>query len=115
MKLGTLVEAKPALERLASEKMPAKVSYKIARIIRLVNPFLEDYDMVIKKLFEKYAEDIEGVRSVPKDKFEEFKDEVMAIREEEVEPPLPYKLLLDELPESMTAFDLMALDWLIED
>jgi hypothetical protein len=53
MKLSELVEAQPALQRLANEKMPVKVAYAIAKNLRAVKPEVEAFEETRLKLLEE--------------------------------------------------------------
>jgi hypothetical protein len=44
MKVVDLLNAAPILQRLADQKMPAKMAYALAKNFRLVNQEIEDYD-----------------------------------------------------------------------
>ncbi len=44
MKVVELLNAAPILQRLADQKMPAKLAYALAKNFRMVNQEIEDYD-----------------------------------------------------------------------
>ena len=43
MKLSELVRAEPALAELANQKMKAKASFRLAKIVNQVSPHLESF------------------------------------------------------------------------
>ena len=105
MKLSDLVNSRAALTTLNQEKLPAKVAYRISKIIRLVDPELEAYGKALNELIVKY--DLKQGDKVPP----EFAKDLTDILAEDVTIEVP-KLDITDLP-SMTAADMQALDWLI--
>ena len=122
--LRELLEAQPALQRLSTEKLPVKVAYNVARMMRAVQPEIEDFykqrNALVKECgVTRPATEAERpmhgdeVTEVPKDKLEEFRREIDELASEKItlerEP-----LKIEGLPE-MTAADLIALGPLIAD
>jgi len=57
----TLLESVGALRQLSDLSLPIKLSFKIAKIIRVSQPFVDAYEEVLKKLQDEYvAKDDEG-------------------------------------------------------
>jgi hypothetical protein len=52
--LAQLMEAQPALERLAAERLPVKAAYRVAKVLRLARPeieqFIEQRNTMIREL-----------------------------------------------------------------
>lgn len=79
MKLGELVMAQEALQRLISLEWPAAVSYKVARAARPILAELQGYEEQRVKLIQQFGE-IEGQQTrVKPDKMPEFTAELNAL------------------------------------
>lgn len=52
--LAQLMDAQPALERLAAERLPVKAAYRVAKVLRLVRPevqqFVDQRNALIREL-----------------------------------------------------------------
>lgn len=54
--LGTLVQAEPALSRLAEARLPARVSYRVARLIRAVGVEVGHFSQEKTKLLKELGQ-----------------------------------------------------------
>lgn len=43
LSLGSLFDAQPALDRLAAERLPVKTAYRVAKVLRLVKPEIQQF------------------------------------------------------------------------
>lgn len=53
--LRELLDAQPALARLATEKMPVKVAYQVARMLKAVQPDVDEFLAQRNKLIKQYG------------------------------------------------------------
>jgi hypothetical protein len=53
MKIIDLLNAQPVMQEVSSRKMPAKLSYALAKNFRLINTELEDYNNIRLKLLSE--------------------------------------------------------------
>ena len=115
IKLNTLLESFGALQAIANQPFPVKLSYKLGRILKAAEQCLQAHEKVRVKLVEKYGEKREkgGYEVTDPEALEKFKAEVEPLLEVEQElwgdPISIYELGNKELPPAV----LGALDWLI--
>jgi len=117
MKLSELVRAEPALAELANQKMKAKASFRLAKVVNQVSPHLESFRKIQQELLEKYGtKNDKGYSIEPQSKsFKTYINEIEAVLEEEVDvsiKKIPLNLLTNA---EMTALEISSLDWLIEE
>jgi hypothetical protein len=119
MKLLNFIESKPALQKLSETPIKSgKLSYKIAKNLRLVNQELVDYDKTRESLLNQY-----GTLSEDKSRYEfepesgkKFTDEMGKLIDVEVDIPT-LKLSEDEVEsiEGLTPATWVSLGWMIEE
>lgn len=116
VKLAQLVASAPALGRLCAEKAPARITFTLARVTKSINSELETYEKTRMSLLEKYgtlSEDKSHYKFESREQSEKFELELKEL----LETPVSLQhspLALDQLETvSVSAADLMALDWLI--
>lgn len=117
MKLGILVNAESALSTLANEKMKAKSSYRIAKVINQITPHLETFRKVQQELLEKYGKkNGEGFGINPEMKgWKTYLKEIQSVLEEDIDIKIK-KITLNSLSNAeLTALEIGSLDWLIEE
>jgi len=117
MKLSELVRAEPALAELANQKMKAKASFRLAKIVNQVSPHLESFRKIQGELLEKHGtKNGEGYTIEPESKsFKTYINEIETVLEEEVDvsiKKIPLNLLTSA---EMTAQEISSLNWLIEE
>ena len=84
--LAELINMKPAIQKLVVKELPAKLSYRLAKLVRLLEPEYVSYEETRRKLVEKYGDKTEdGNITVPQDKLEVFMNELNGVLKEEVE------------------------------
>jgi hypothetical protein len=87
LKLGELVNAKPALERLIQLKFSITTSYKLARRLRVINEALMTFDAKRTELVKELGTPVEGspgkiqIRQVTPDSLRKAKEEAIKKRE----------------------------------
>jgi hypothetical protein len=116
--LGQLMEAQPALERLAGERLPVKTAYRVARVLRLVRPeigqFVEHRNDLVRELgVERRTATGEMITEVTEGNRPAFFAKVAELASCEVRLEIePIEIAaLDGV--NVTAADCVALDWFI--
>lgn len=108
--LKKLIESREALQWLSKEKLPIMAAYRLGKGIKLINNELQNFeDMRVKEIKELS----DGSGTIPDDKAKEFSDKMMELLDMEVVLDME-SISLGQLPQSMSAAYIMALDWLIE-
>lgn len=116
--LGQLVGSSRALDDLMSQKLPASLSFRLARVGKRVKAEIETYAEQQGKLLEQHARPVEG--EVGQFKFETddernaYNEQMKALLDTELEinaEPIPIKEFGDGF--EISSLTLMALDWLI--
>lgn len=113
--LAQLMEAQPALERLAAERLPVKTAYRVAKLLRVARPEIQQFtaqrDAMIREMgFERQLVTGEMVTEVTPANREAFFAKVTELAALEV------RLEIDPLEigaldgASLSATDLLALD-----
>lgn len=115
MQLRALVDSAAALQMLAQQHLPAVTAFKLGRIMRAVNPLLENYDQQRTALIRKYgAEQEDGSVTVAPGNAE-FEKELGALLDVDVTlsfEPLPLSVLEGHV---LQPAHLMYLDWLFDE
>ncbi len=120
MLLETLVNATPALTKLLSKDLPVILSFRLGKLVKVVDPVLQAYnDTRIKLIKSMSTVDEKGNNQVPKEKMDEFTTQLKAVLNEDA------GINLAEIPEvklsdldglKMTAQEMAALTpWLIKE
>jgi hypothetical protein len=115
MRLKNLIEAQPALMRLSSERMPAKLAYAISKNLRLVDQELKDYDKARMALLADYPLNKETNRyDIPSEKLEEFNKVHAELIDMEISDFKPHKIAIETFGNvEVTPGELVVLDWMI--
>lgn len=116
IKLSQIINSKEALEELIKKELPIKISYRIQKVIRVIEPEYSSYDSVRHKLIvEKYGEEN------PKDSGSwKVKDENTSVFYKELEELLSEEIDIDvlkiKLPDdiTITPSHLYLLSWLVD-
>lgn len=117
LRLSQIIDSKDALQRLAGERFPANIAYRIQRNIQALSPDGEAYEKARADLIRnKYGDPIEGTSDqfVVKDpeKIKLFTEEIKKLLEEETEVTIMTLKL--EVLHDITPIDLMVLEYMIE-
>lgn len=113
-----LLNAKPMIESLSGRQLPARTSFRLARLIRTLNPELQAYTEARQKLLEKYGEPSEEDRNryvIEEEQRPAFNgelDELLSTKVELAIEPMSIDALGDA---QVTAFELLTVEWLFLD
>ncbi len=116
--LNDLVLSREALQRLLHRKMPAKVAFSLARIVRRANVELEDYNKTRMGLFKRLGELSEDGRQwsmnkAEDEKREEFAEEMQSLLDAKIELEIS-QMPAEDLPDILP-MDALALWWIVQD
>lgn len=107
--------SKPALMRLAGEKLPTKIAYRIQKNIRALEPLVSRYQTKLREIvFTKYkCKHVGNGVYEPADRklIKELDKEVSELRNTEVEVHI-FVIPITAI-ESISALDLIALDFML--
>ena len=120
MLLETLVNATPALAKLLSQDLPVVLSFRLGKLVKLVDPVLKTYEELRQKLVTQYAEpDEKGNRQVPPGKMVEFASKLKLVLAEDAGldvVDIPEVKLSDLEGLKMTSQEMAALTpWLVKE
>lgn len=117
MKIIELLESQSTMQRLVTQKMPAKVAYALARNIKQMNEELKTFDETrVKLLEENWKMDPETSQyKVPPEDQKRWQDMYANLIESEVKiDPYMIKLsLLDSV--ELTPGEMLAISWMVTD
>lgn len=117
MKLEAVIQFTPALQALYAQKLPVKVSYRIARILNIIKPDMLAYEEARMGLFREFGVSADGGNSysIPPEKALEFNEQFKLLVSEDLKVELP-KIKISELGDlQIEPQHLMALDPLLID
>jgi len=115
--VGQLVAAEGALKRLQQERLPARVAFRLARILREVSPVLQAYNDAHNALVRRLwvPTEKENIYSPPQgEAWEEYVTERTALWEDTVCVNASQLKEVDLAGVTMTTADALALGWMIE-
>jgi hypothetical protein len=117
LKLGQLVNAQPALNDLAAKQLLAKTAFRIGRNLKTINVELELYDKQRVELAKKFGtlDEAKQQYKFENGSGEKFVEELNAMLATEIEIAVTPILLTDLDDVKISAANMAALDWLIED
>jgi len=117
--VGQLAAAEGALKRLQQERLPARVAFRLARILREVDPVLRAYNKAHTPLVERFwiPTEKENIYKPPKEEkaWEEYKKERDPLWAETVEINASPLTETDLAGAAISAGDVLALEWMIEE
>lgn len=64
MKMKTLIDAAPALKKIANSDMSIKTAYAVKKLVDIIEPELEYFDETRCKIIDKYSEGPEGSKVI---------------------------------------------------
>ena len=122
MVLGEIVAGIEAINKLLDAPLKARTAFRLGKLSKELSPHFETYEKVRQELLEKFGEKVESddengqvQYSFANGTAEKFQTELMAMLEEKVDVKVR-KIKVSELNgASLTARDMMALEWLIAD
>ena len=119
MVLGEIVAGIEAINKLLDAPLKARTAFRLGKLSKELSPHFETYEKVRQELLEKFGEKVESddengqvQYSFANGTAEKFQTELIAMLEEKVDVKVR-KIKLTELNgASLTARDMMALEWL---
>lgn len=116
MKMIEIVNASPALKKLATQDLGIRAAYEVSRVIKTLDDHLEFHDRKFNEMLSKYCEQ-DGDKWIPKtsDDFSAFQTERAELLDLEVEIGEIKKAIIP-VDENITlsAVDIMALEKFVE-
>lgn len=116
MKMIELVNASPALKKLATQNLGIKAAYDVSRVIKLLDEHLNFHDQKFNEMLSKYCEQ-DGDKWIPKtsEDFAAFQKEREELLDLEIEIG-EFKRAVISIDENITlsAVDIMALENFVE-
>ena len=91
MKLGKVVGALPALQKLAAEKLTAKALYRVSKTLSRLDKEIEFFNTGHRKIVEELGEKVEGKEGtydIPAANREEFNKRMSELTDVEIDPPI---------------------------
>lgn len=115
MKLGKLVNAKEALNLLATAELDATKSYELVTFLTDINSHIENFEKTKNKRIVELGEEFEGGTRVKDENIAKFAEEMDKLLEVEIEV-VPPELKLTDLGSTKIKPTLLAtvMDWLIK-
>jgi len=111
--LRELWDSREVLEKLADQKFPAKVSYKLMKIISQINKELQPFAVARKSLYEKYGEKKGDAIVILDDNKEAFTKEIGELESMKVE--IKFDVTIEELaPAELTPSEIYMLEFMLE-
>jgi len=122
MVLGEIVAGIEAINKLLDAPLKARTAFRLGKLSKELAPHFETYEKVRGELLEKFGEKVDSddengqvQYSFANGTAEKFQTELIAMLEEKVDVKVR-KIKVAELNgSSLTARDMMALEWLIAD
>jgi len=115
--VGQLVAAEGALKRLQQERLPARVAFRLARILREVSPVLQAYNDAHNALVRRLwvPTEKENIYKPPQgEAWEEYVTERTSLWEDVVCINASSLKEVELATVTMSATEVLALEWMIE-
>jgi hypothetical protein len=120
MVLGEIVAGIEAINKLLDAPLKARTAFRLGKLSKEQAPHFETYEKVRQELLEEFGEKVESDEENGQVQYnfangtaEKFQTELISMLEEKVDVKVR-KIKLSELNgASLTARDMMALEWLI--
>jgi hypothetical protein len=120
MVLGEIVAGIEAINKLLDAPLKARTAFRLGKLSKEPAPHFETYEKVRQELLEEFGEKVESDEENGQVQYnfangtaEKFQTELISMLEEKVDVKVR-KIKLSELNgASLTARDMMALEWLI--
>ena len=115
MKLGKIINALPALQKLAGENLTVKTLYRINKLMRRLDKEIDFFNAERNKAIEELCEKDEGTKyKIPEKNREALSQRLVSLSDIDVEPEIePLKISVDE-DIKLSYNDLKALEGIIE-
>ena len=98
MKMKTLVDALPALQKLAKQELTIKTLYKVSKLLSKLDEELAVYTKARNSIIEKYCVEENGTIIPKEESVDEFNEKFIDILEFEIDSlgELPIEIPLEE-------------------
>ncbi len=116
MKLKNIVEALPALQKLASEDLTIKTLYKVKKLMERLDKEIEFYNGERNKAIEQLCKREDGTKyTIPKENREALNKRLQELLDVTIEPPIePLLIYANEENIRLSYKDLITLDSIVE-
>lgn len=111
MKMGEIVTALPALQKLANEKLTLKTLYQVSHTMSLLDKEIDFYNQERMKIIESLGNNVEGDKwQIPKENMEEYQTRMEELINLEIASEIKPILLPTSENLQMSYNDIKALD-----
>lgn len=115
MKLKNIVEALPALQKLASEDLTIKTLYKVKKLMERLDKEIEFYNSERNKAIEQLCKLENGTKyTIPDENREALNKRLQELLDVTVEPPIEPLVILTDENMRMSYKDLKALEGILK-
>lgn len=117
MKLGEVIGALPALQKLAAEKLTAKTLYRVSKTLSRLDKEIVFFNTERCKIVEELGEKVEnkeGAYEIPAANCEEFNKRIKELSDIEIDPPIAIVKLSTVEDIRLSYNDLRMLEGIVE-
>lgn len=115
MKLKNIVEALPALQKLASEDLTIKTLYKVKKLMERLDKEIEFYNSERNKAIEQLCKQEDGTKYIiPDENREALNNRLQELLDVTVEPPIEPLVIFTGENIRLSYKDLKALEGIVE-
>lgn len=115
MKMGQIITAVPALQRLADEKLTLKTLYKVNRLLSSLDKEISFYNQERIKLIESLGNNVQGDKwAIAQDKQAEYQERMTELMNLEIETEISPVMLPTSESIQMSYNDIKALEGFVE-
>jgi septum formation topological specificity factor MinE len=116
VKLSKIVNSVPAIKVLSQQATNAKIAFKFAKALNIIQSELDLFEQTKNELVEKYQTVNENNEPhIPQEKLEELKSQLLELLEEEVEIDIQKLNINDLSGVTVTISNMMLMDYLFAD
>jgi len=122
MKLSVILNSTKSVQNLLTQNLPIEMAWKIKTFVNKINPEIKSYEEIRTEKIKILGEEIDkGQFKVKNENIPVFLEEINELQEKEIEvipPVIKMEELLEyskksNIPITISANDLLVLDWLI--
>lgn len=115
MKLKNIIEALPALQKLASEDLTIKTLYKVKKLMERLDKEIEFYNSERNKAIEQLCKLEDGTKYIiPDENREALNKRLQELSDVSVEPPIEPLVIFTDENIRLSYKDLKALEGIVE-
>lgn len=98
MKLGTVINALPSLQKLAAEDLTVKTLYKVNKLMQRLDKEIDFFNLERNKIIEELCKKEEGTKYlIPENNREEVDKRLKDLSDIDIDPDIdPIKISIDE-------------------